>query len=32
MDHVCAHLKAYAQNNPEFKVLVSEPKLGKVLL
>jgi hypothetical protein len=30
MDHICAHLKAFAQNNSEFRVLVSEPKLGKV--
>ena len=30
MDHICAHLKAYAQNNSEFRVLVGEPRLGKV--
>lgn len=32
MDHVCAHLKAFAQNNSEFRVLVGEPRLGKVLI
>jgi hypothetical protein len=32
MDHICAHLKAYAQNNAEFRSLVSEPRLGKVIL
>lgn len=30
MDHICAHLKAYAQNNAEFRSVVSEPRLGKV--
>ena len=30
MDHICAHLKAYAQNNPEFRALVAEPRLGKL--
>jgi len=30
MDHICAHLKAFAQNNSEFRVLVGEPRLGKV--
>ena len=30
LDHICAHLKAFAHNNTEFKVLISEPKLGQV--
>jgi hypothetical protein len=30
MDHICAHLKAFAQNTPEFRAVVGEPKLGKV--
>jgi hypothetical protein len=30
MDHICAHLKAYAQNNSEFRVAIGEPKLGKI--
>jgi hypothetical protein len=30
MDHICAHLKAFAQNDPEFRSQVSEPRLGKV--
>jgi hypothetical protein len=31
MDHICAHLKAYAQNNSEFRVAIGEPRLGKVI-
>ena len=30
MDHICAHLKAFAQNTPEFRAIVAEPRLGKV--
>jgi hypothetical protein len=30
MDHICAHLKAFAQNNAEFRAFIGEPKLGKV--
>lgn len=30
MDHVCAHLKAFAHNNPEFRAIVAEPRLGKI--
>ena len=30
LDHICTHLKAFAHNNTEFKVLIAEPKLGKV--
>ena len=32
MDHICAHLKAHAANNAEFRSLVSEPKMGKVVI
>ena len=31
MDHVCAHLKAFAQNTPEFRAVIGEPRLGKVI-
>ena len=31
LDHICAHLKAYSQNNSEFRAVVGEPRLGKVL-
>lgn len=30
MDHMCAHLKAHAQNEAEFRALIGEPKMGKV--
>uniref|UniRef100_A0A669PKI4 Double zinc ribbon and ankyrin repeat domains 1 n=1 Tax=Phasianus colchicus TaxID=9054 RepID=A0A669PKI4_PHACC len=30
LDHVCAHLRSYAQNNLEFRALVGEPRMGKV--
>ncbi|ELU16303.1 hypothetical protein CAPTEDRAFT_151808 [Capitella teleta] len=30
MEHVCAHLKAYAANNPEFRALIGEPRMGKL--
>ena len=32
MDHVCAHLRAHAQNNAEFRALIGEPRMGKVWL
>ncbi|KAK2183985.1 hypothetical protein NP493_288g03000 [Ridgeia piscesae] len=31
MDHICAHLKAHAQNNAEFRALIGEPRMGKIL-
>lgn len=31
MDHICAHLKAFAHNNADFRVLIAEPRLGKVI-
>uniref|UniRef100_A0A8C5X3R1 Double zinc ribbon and ankyrin repeat domains 1 n=1 Tax=Malurus cyaneus samueli TaxID=2593467 RepID=A0A8C5X3R1_9PASS len=30
LDHVCAHLRSYAQNNIEFRTLIGEPQMGKV--
>ena len=30
MDHICAHLKAFAHNNAEFRALAAEPRLGKI--
>ncbi|KGL73766.1 Double zinc ribbon and ankyrin repeat-containing protein 1, partial [Tinamus guttatus] len=30
LDHVCAHLRSYAQNNREFRALIGEPRMGKV--
>jgi hypothetical protein len=30
MDHICAHLKTFAQNNAEFRAFIAEPRLGKV--
>ena len=32
MDHVCSHLRAHAQNNPEFRAIIGEPRIGKVRL
>ncbi|NXA54951.1 DZAN1 protein, partial [Nothocercus julius] len=30
LDHVCAHLRSYAQNNREFRALIGEPRMGKI--
>uniref|UniRef100_A0A4W4HSG1 Double zinc ribbon and ankyrin repeat-containing protein 1 n=1 Tax=Electrophorus electricus TaxID=8005 RepID=A0A4W4HSG1_ELEEL len=30
LDHICAHLRSYAQNNSEFRALVGEPRMGRV--
>jgi hypothetical protein len=30
MDHICAHLKSFAHSNSEFKVLIAEPRLGRI--
>ena len=30
MDHICSHLRAHAQNNPDFRALIGEPRIGKV--
>ncbi|XP_027477081.2 double zinc ribbon and ankyrin repeat-containing protein 1 isoform X7 [Zalophus californianus] len=31
LDHISAHLRSYAQNNPEFRALIAEPRMGKLL-
>ncbi|XP_023438527.2 double zinc ribbon and ankyrin repeat-containing protein 1 isoform X1 [Dasypus novemcinctus] len=31
LDHISAHLRSYAQNNPEFRTLIAEPRMGKLL-
>ncbi|GAA54127.1 ankyrin repeat-containing protein C20orf12 homolog [Clonorchis sinensis] len=30
LDHIIAHLKVYTNNNPEFRVAIGEPRMGKV--
>ncbi|XP_064020691.1 double zinc ribbon and ankyrin repeat-containing protein 1 isoform X2 [Pogoniulus pusillus] len=30
LDHVCAHLRSYAQNNLHFRALIGEPRMGKM--
>ncbi|NWX37567.1 DZAN1 protein, partial [Notiomystis cincta] len=30
LDHVCAHLRSYAQKNLEFRTLIGEPQMGKI--
>uniref|UniRef100_A0A8C3XDS3 Double zinc ribbon and ankyrin repeat domains 1 n=1 Tax=Cyanoderma ruficeps TaxID=181631 RepID=A0A8C3XDS3_9PASS len=30
LDHICAHIRSYAQNNLEFRTLIGEPQMGKV--
>ncbi|XP_070779285.1 double zinc ribbon and ankyrin repeat-containing protein 1 [Enoplosus armatus] len=31
LDHVCAHLRSYAQNNAPFRALMGEPRLGQMV-
>ncbi|XP_068607555.1 double zinc ribbon and ankyrin repeat-containing protein 1 [Brachionichthys hirsutus] len=31
LDHVCAHLRSYVQNNAPFRALLGEPRLGRVV-
>ncbi|CAF3345526.1 unnamed protein product [Rotaria socialis] len=31
LDHVAAHLRAYAVNQPDFQALIGEPRLGKMI-
>ncbi|XP_007946413.1 double zinc ribbon and ankyrin repeat-containing protein 1 [Orycteropus afer afer] len=31
LDHISAHLRSYAQNNPEFRTLIAEPRMGKLI-
>ncbi|XP_054027019.1 double zinc ribbon and ankyrin repeat-containing protein 1 [Dryobates pubescens] len=30
LDHICAHLRSYAQNNLQFRALIGEPRMGKM--
>lgn len=30
MEHVCMHLKTHAQNDPEFRSLISDARMGKI--
>uniref|UniRef100_UPI00398F7967 double zinc ribbon and ankyrin repeat-containing protein 1 isoform X2 n=1 Tax=Pristiophorus japonicus TaxID=55135 RepID=UPI00398F7967 len=30
LDHICAHLRSYTQNNTEFRALIGEPHMGKI--
>ncbi|NWV78791.1 DZAN1 protein, partial [Dasyornis broadbenti] len=30
LDHICAHLRSYVQNNLEFRALIGEPQMGKI--
>ncbi|XP_029450325.1 double zinc ribbon and ankyrin repeat-containing protein 1 isoform X2 [Rhinatrema bivittatum] len=31
LDHICAHLRCYTQNNSDFKALIGEPRMGKII-
>lgn len=31
MDHVCSHIRVHAQNNPDFRSTIGEPRLGKII-
>ncbi|XP_060582060.1 double zinc ribbon and ankyrin repeat-containing protein 1-like isoform X2 [Ruditapes philippinarum] len=31
VEHICQHVKAHAQNDAEFRALIGEPKMGKLL-
>ncbi|XP_077998885.1 double zinc ribbon and ankyrin repeat-containing protein 1-like [Glandiceps talaboti] len=31
MEHVCGNLKAYAQNHQEFRSVIGEPRIGKIV-
>nr|XP_061843902.1 double zinc ribbon and ankyrin repeat-containing protein 1 isoform X4 [Nerophis lumbriciformis] len=31
LDHVCAHLRSFAQNNAPFRTLLGEPRLGRMV-
>uniref|UniRef100_A0A3P8UNI6 Double zinc ribbon and ankyrin repeat domains 1 n=1 Tax=Cynoglossus semilaevis TaxID=244447 RepID=A0A3P8UNI6_CYNSE len=31
LDHICAHLRSYTQNNAPFRTLVGEPRLGRLV-
>ena len=32
MEHICGHLKAHTADSVNFRALVAEPRLGKVVL
>ncbi|XP_035993602.1 double zinc ribbon and ankyrin repeat-containing protein 1 isoform X1 [Fundulus heteroclitus] len=31
LDHICAHLRSYTQNNSSFRTLLAEPRLGQMI-
>ncbi|KAI5629895.1 double zinc ribbon and ankyrin repeat-containing protein 1 [Silurus asotus] len=31
LDHICSHLRSYTQNNSEFRALVGEPRMGRMI-
>ncbi|CAF1521587.1 unnamed protein product [Rotaria sp. Silwood1] len=31
LDHICAHLKTYAVNRPDFQSLIGEPRMGNMI-
>ncbi|KAG9484232.1 hypothetical protein GDO78_009900 [Eleutherodactylus coqui] len=31
LDHVCAHLRCYTQNDSEFKALIGQPRMGRII-
>ncbi|KAF7650243.1 hypothetical protein LDENG_00129020 [Lucifuga dentata] len=31
LDHVCAHLRSYAQNNTSFRAVLGEPRMGRMV-
>ncbi|CAI9548313.1 unnamed protein product [Staurois parvus] len=31
LDHICAHLRCYTQNNTEFKELIGKPRMGRII-
>ncbi|TRY62374.1 hypothetical protein DNTS_006566 [Danionella cerebrum] len=31
VDHICAHLRSHTQNNNEFRALIGEPRLGRII-
>nr|XP_046233601.1 double zinc ribbon and ankyrin repeat-containing protein 1 isoform X2 [Scatophagus argus] len=31
LDHICAHLRSYTQNNAPFRALLGEPRLGRMV-
>ncbi|XP_030627950.1 double zinc ribbon and ankyrin repeat-containing protein 1 [Chanos chanos] len=31
LDHICAHLRSYTQNNMEFRALIGEPRMGRMV-